>query len=270
VVAAGPVADNAVVRHPYRTPPVTAAMDVPMVQPLTGVRWYVSAASMACAAALAGGYGIRLVTEIDLLHWWVPLAVVSGALAADFSSGVVHWAADTWGRDDLPVLGPRLLVPFRVHHINPDDFVVRSFVDTNGEVAMPAALMLAGAFAIPLHTEAGACAAVFALAYCGVGMMTNQIHQWAHRPQVPMAVRIAQRAGLILGPWAHAAHHARPYHARYCITTGWCNAALDRIAFFRCLEQLITWLTGARPRQDDRRYERLYRGGTPSVDTRDA
>ena len=245
-------------------------MNVPVVQPLTGMRWLLSAASMACAAALAAAYGIHLVSEIDVFQWWVPLAVVSGMVAADFSSGIVHWAADTWGRDDLPVLGPRLLVPFRVHHINPNDFVLRSFVDTNGEVAIPAALMLAGAFAIPLHTGVGSFAAVFALACCGVGMMTNQIHQWAHRPQVPTGVRIAQRLGLILGPAMHAVHHARPYHARYCITTGWCNATLDGIAFFRGLEQLITWLTGVRPRQDDLRYEQRYRGGRPRLGTRDA
>lgn len=231
----------------------------PVVQPLTGVRWCVSAASIACAAMLAAAFAVRVASQIELAQWWVPVALVGGVLFADFCSGLVHWAADTWGRDDLPVLGPRLLVPFRVHHINPDDFVRRAFVDTNGEVALPAVLALAGAFAIPLDTECGPLAAVFLLAFCGVGMMTNQIHQWAHRPRVPSAVRIAQQAGLILGSGAHAVHHARPYDARYCITTGWCNAALDAVAFFRRLERLITRLTGMRPRQDDERYEQQYR-----------
>src|SRR5688572_12991868 len=148
------------------------AMNVPVVHPLTGVRWLASAVSIAAAAVLAVAHGIRLVSEIDVSQWWIPLALVSGAVAADFSSGVVHWAADTWGRDDLPVVGPRLLVPFRVHHINPNDFVSRPFVDTNGEVALPAALTLAGAFAIPLHTGWGLVAAVFVQAFCSVGMLT--------------------------------------------------------------------------------------------------
>ena len=245
-------------------------MNVPVVQPLTGVRWLASAVSIAAAAVLAVAHGIRLVSEIDVSHWWIPLALVSGAVAADFSSGVVHWAADTWGRDDLPVVGPRLLVPFRVHHINPSDFVSRPFVDTNGEVALPAALTLAGAFAIPLHTGWGLFAAVFVQAFCSVGMLTNHIHQWAHRPQVSAPVRLAQRAGLILGPSAHAVHHLRPYHARYCIATGWCNAALDRMGFFRRLEALISWLTGVRPRQDDRRYEQRYRSDTSRPEVFDA
>ena len=29
---------------------------------------------------------------------------------------------------------------------------------------------------------------------------TNQVHQWAHMPAQPRAVRLFQRMGLILGP----------------------------------------------------------------------
>jgi len=33
------------------------------------------------------------------------LAAIAGIFTADFASGMVHWAADTWGSIELPILG---------------------------------------------------------------------------------------------------------------------------------------------------------------------
>jgi hypothetical protein len=67
---------------------------------------------------------IRLTGTRALLRWWVPLVAIAAALVADLTSRLVHWTADTWGRESMPVIGRRFLCPFRVHHINPDDFLV--------------------------------------------------------------------------------------------------------------------------------------------------
>ena len=217
-----------------------------------------SCLSIASTVVLWSSLGYRIASQLDLWHWWVPVAVLAGVAAADFGSGLIHWAADTWGRDDCPVIGQRLLVPFRVHHINPDDFLRRRFIDTNGEVAAVAAPVLALLLAVPLDTIWGGPIALFGLAFCGVGSMTNQIHQWAHMVSPPAPVRAMQACGLLLGRVEHDAHHDRPYDRRYCITTGWCNRPLDAIEFFRRLESAITWLTGVPPRHDDRRYEARY------------
>ena len=85
--------------------------------------------------------------------------------------------------------------------------------------------------------------------------LTNPIHQWAHMPRPPRVIRALQAVRLLLGRDEHHRHHWRPYDCRYCITTGWCNRPLEAIGFYRRMEQLITRLTGAAPRHDDRRYE---------------
>ena len=217
-----------------------------------------SCLSIASTVVLWTWASFRVASQLDLAQWWVPVAVLLGIVAADLGSGLIHWWADTWGRDDCPLIGHRLLVPFRVHHINPDDFLRRRFIDTNGEVAAVAAPVLALLLTVPLDTPWGGPLALFGLAFCGIGSLTNQIHQWAHMPSPPAPIRALQACGMLLGRAEHAAHHDRPYDRRYCITTGWCNRPLDAIDFFRRMESAITWLTGARPRHDDRRYEARY------------
>jgi ubiquitin-conjugating enzyme E2 variant len=197
-----------------------------------------------------GTLGVRIVQAVDLLQWWVPLSFLSGVAAADFASGLVHWAADTWGRGDLPVIGPRFLVPFRVHHMNPDDFIRRRFLDTNGDVAAATLPVLIGLLQLPLDGPLAALA-VFGLGLCAFGVMTNQIHQWAHMPVPPRLVCGLQRLGVLLRPDDHAAHHCGPYDRHYSITTGWSNRPLEAIRFFHLLEIVISRSTGARPRADE-------------------
>lgn len=240
----------------------------PGLHELTRRQLLFSGLSIAAAFLLLGWIGCRIVMRVDPWQWWIPLALVGGIAAADFASGLVHWGADTWGRDDCPVIGHRLLVPFRVHHINPDDFLRRRFIDTNGDVALLAIPVLVALVAVPLETAWGGPVAVFGLAFCGIGSMTNQIHQWSHMPSPPPPVRVLQSCGLLLSSSQHAVHHQRPYDCHYCITTGWLNRPLEEIAFFRRLEVAITGLTGVAPRDDDRRYAEKYGIGTTATEAR--
>lgn len=200
------------------------------------------------AASIVAAWGLVLVHAIRLWSaatWLWPLAIAAGMFAADLFSGIVHWSADTWGREASPVIGRRFLRPFRVHHINPDDFLRRDFIDCNGDVAMFTLPFLLAIFAIP----AGA-GAILLLAFCAAALPVNQIHQWAHMGRPPRIVERLQRAGVILSRRAHARHHVEPHTVNYCIANGWCNRILSAIGFFPRLESAITALTGRQPRHD--------------------
>ena len=209
--------------------------------------------SLVAAAVLLTASVARLVTTVDVA-WWTPVvivAMVAAGLAADLLSGLVHWAADTWGRETLPVLGRRFLRPFRVHHINPRDFLRRDFIDCNGDVAMLVVPMLAGGFWIPLGTPGGDLAGVFLTSFAAWMLPTNQVHQWAHMPDPPRLVARLQRWGVILSREAHREHHSSPYIVNYCIATGWCNRWLTTCQAFPRLERTISRLTGMLPRADE-------------------
>jgi ubiquitin-conjugating enzyme E2 variant len=81
-------------------------------------------------------HAVRLFQHIEWFHWAAVVAVLVAWPCADLMSGIVHWLADTWGREDFPIVGPRFLKPFRVHHVTPTSFVECGFMDTNGDTAL--------------------------------------------------------------------------------------------------------------------------------------
>jgi ubiquitin-conjugating enzyme E2 variant len=193
----------------------------------------------------------RLVTTLEILSWHLPLVALAGVLSADLASGLVHWAADTWGSEKLPFLGRRFLRPFRVHHVNPDDFLRRSFVDTNRDVSLLLIPILAGARWIPLESGPGPLMAVYVTSFAVASWPTNQVHQWAHRPAPPRLVAVLQKRGLLLSRAAHQEHHTPPHTTHYCIALGWLNGPLAALRVFATLDRLVRTLTGVSPRRDE-------------------
>jgi len=56
---------------------------------------------------------VRLEPSAAAAPWRTVLAVGLAYLAADLVGGLVHWAVDTWGSPEVPILGPAMFGPFR-------------------------------------------------------------------------------------------------------------------------------------------------------------
>ena len=178
-------------------------------------------------------------------------ALVLGYLAADFVSGFVHWAGDTWGSTEMPLLGKAFIRPFREHHVDEKAITRHDFVETNGNnclVSIPVAII---AVLLPQDSAPWLFASLALGSMIFWVMATNQFHKWSHLDAPGPVVGLLQRLHLILPPDHHRVHHTAPFNKYYCITVGWMNKPLQVIQFFPLAERLITRVTGLLPRQDD-------------------
>ena len=195
----------------------------------------------------------RFASALPSAPWLALTAVFLSYLAADFVSGLVHWAADTWGTPEWPIAGKALIRPFREHHVDAKAITRHDFVETNGNncaISVPVAIAVA---LVPQGPERASAffGAAFTFGLLFFVLLTNQFHKWAHTDEPPRVVRLLQRWHIVLPPDHHALHHAAPFDKHYCITVGWLNEPLHRIRFFRAMEWLIAGVTGLVPREDD-------------------
>lgn len=182
--------------------------------------------------------------------WLIALAAVAGYVAADFLSGLAHWAFDTWGSAATPLIGEGFIRPFREHHDDAESITRHDFVETNGNNCLAAIPVLAVAAVAPVGTRSGVFVAAFLLFASLAVIATNQFHKWAHTDDPGPLVRWLQRWHLILPADHHRAHHEAPHTTNYCITTGWMNPLLTAIGFHRRLERVIMGITGTEARGD--------------------
>jgi hypothetical protein len=184
--------------------------------------------------------------------WWlIALAAFLGYVAADFLSGIVHWAGDRWGSEETFMLGPTIVKPFRDHHTDQKEITRHNFVETNGNNCMGTTVILVFSLLLPDHGLHGLFLRVMAVGLCFGLFATNQFHKWAHLDDPPLYIRVLQKLRLILPIEHHAIHHKVPFDRYYCITTGWLNPILLKVGFFEFLEAGIERATGVPPFRDD-------------------
>jgi len=154
-------------------------------------------------------------------------------LIADFITGVMHWAEDTWLAPGQSALLDKYVTADNIdHHRYPGKIRAGNYWATN-RVCITLTVVTATVLAL-CHVTMWEPYFVLALL-----SQSNQVHMWAHSSRPPRPVHVLQRVGLLQPTAMHAQHHKRPYASRFCTMTAYLNPVLDRIEFWRGLEALI-------------------------------
>lgn len=212
--------------------------------------------SVSLALIISNIFYIGMYIQYENMYSFL-LAAFAGIVSADFTSGFVHWAADTWGSVNLPIIGKHYLRPFREHHIDPTSITRHDFIETNGDnfmITIPVLGYLLWGFATQTSVEIKRSFPfrAYLFLFSMFIAMTNQIHKWSHTYfRLPSWVVWLQSLHIILPRTHHRIHHVSPHETYYCITTGWLNYPLEYIKFWSTLEAIVTKCTGSKPRQDD-------------------
>jgi len=158
--------------------------------------------------------------------------ILGSLLVADFITGIMHWAEDTWLAPGQSRVLDRYITDDNIdHHRHPGKIRAGAYWATN---RVCIALTIGAAIVLML------CRVLAWEPYLVLALLSqsNQVHMWSHSSRAPQPVQWLQRVGLLQAPAQHAQHHKRPYASRFCTMTNYLNPMLDRLAFWRGLEAI--------------------------------
>jgi ubiquitin-conjugating enzyme E2 variant len=201
---------------------------------------------------------IHLAFHFEVSKWYIILvAAVLGVFTADFLSGLVHWAADSYGSVNMWIFGKAFIRPFREHHIDPTSITRHDFIETNGDnfavCLLPLVRMSYKFLTYSSHEiQQTYNWEMYIFLLVVFVSLTNQIHKWSHTySKLPRFIVFLQSIHILLPRQHHRIHHVAPHETYFCITTGWLNYPFEKIHFWPNLESVIYLLSGTKPRTDD-------------------
>lgn len=171
------------------------------------------------------------------------LQIILAYLSADFIMGVYHWIKDTYFSPFTPVIGHKFIWFSRLHHIKP-----RYITEIpNHQIILDSGIWTA------LWIGPAVWISGFNLYWLTLYLiisLNDVIHKYAHMldHERPLFVTRMQCLDLIQSYEEHHVHHLAPHIQNYCPITPYVNKPLEKINFWRNLENVIEKITGIPPR----------------------
>lgn len=161
---------------------------------------------------------------------------------ADFITGIIHFIEDTYFTENTLLIG-NIIKRNREHHLKPRLMLNHTTFKTI-ETSLYLGLFLM--FVLYIYKLLN----LFSFLLILSGIFGNLIHKWAHQMENEkiLLTKILQNLYIIQSSYQHSVHHKEPYTKYYCVMGALLNPLLEKINFWRKMENVIYILFKVNPR----------------------
>jgi plasmanylethanolamine desaturase len=171
--------------------------------------------------------------------------IITTVFAAEFAAGLVHWFEDAYIRDHTRLIGRFIGRPNTFHHHYPRHMTRHNWWQSSWDLALLAAILVAGAWGCGLLTWH---IWLFAL----LAANAKEFHKWEHRSRKKNGrlISFLQDIKILQTGKHHARHHTDPENSHYCTITNVLNPILDTLRFWAGLEWVLAKTIGLQRQPD--------------------
>lgn len=165
---------------------------------------------------------------------------------ADFTSGLFHWIEDAYldstKLKNIPFFH-HIALQNEIHHRSPAAFLDCHPLE-NIATTVPFYAVI-GTILLMIHPS------FWILLWLNMSLFANMIHRWSHDPERPHQIEVLQNLGIIQTPDHHRRHHSfgDGPSTHYCVISNYLNPLLDRIGFWKRLEDVLRDYAGIQTNQ---------------------
>ena len=156
-------------------------------------------------------------------------------LLADFVSGFIHWLEDVYAKPGMRFIH-QIAVDNQLHHTRPREFLKKSWWQSSWDIVLACAVLIATTWWFNVLSWE---IVLFSVLITNA----NQIHKWSHQnhSEKHVIVKWLKTAQLLQGPRQHGKHHSGDKNTHYCVMTNMLNPLLEKVRFWRKLENLLSF-----------------------------